>query len=139
MWSDGSRFVTSTEHDANEGLIGRIREAQEKATSLIGRVDANWLAEWAVGEEWEVLVGDFDRDGRDDLLVVDAARGEWQVARNAGTHFVPAGELKPWAAGAYMQPLVGVFTDNGRASLCARQKWLRGGVVDFAVSVLGGA
>jgi hypothetical protein len=97
-----------------------------------------WLRGWAVGAEWQVLIGDFDGDGKEDVLVVNPARGDWQVSLSTGERLVPVESvLRPWAAGAQMEPLVGTWTRDGRAGVCARNRWLRGGTVDFAVSVIG--
>ncbi|MDH7479119.1 MAG: DUF2334 domain-containing protein, partial [Syntrophomonadaceae bacterium] len=41
-----------------------------------------WLAGWAKGAGWRVFVGDFEGDGRDDLLVFNQRDGSWQIARN---------------------------------------------------------
>ncbi len=97
-----------------------------------------WLDNWAVGKEWRVRVGDFDRDGRADVLVVDPERGDWQIARSTGERLVPdESVLRPWVAGREMEPLVGVWSPDGRSSICARNRSLRGGTVDFALSVVG--
>jgi hypothetical protein len=87
---------------------------------------------------WQLHSADFDGDGQDDLLIVNPVQGDWRVALSTGTGFTPFEQaFHPWAAGIYTQPLVGKFTSDGRASLCARHPFLRGGVIDFAVSVLG--
>lgn len=95
----------------------------------------NWISP---DNGWQLHAADFDGDGLDDLLMVNPARGDWRVALATGTGFIPFEQaFHPWAAGVYTQPLVGKFTQDGRATLCSRHPFLRGGVVDFAVSVLG--
>ncbi|ARU59931.1 hypothetical protein CBW65_01805 [Tumebacillus avium] len=99
-----------------------------------------WLQKWAVEAGWQLLLGDFDGDGKDDLLVVNPERGDWQIARSTGSRFLPEqAVLRPWAAEPGMVPLVGTWSRDGRAGVCARHPLLRGGTVDFAVSVVGKA
>ena len=101
-----------------------------------GRGDSVWLDNWAASENWQALVGDFDGDGKSDILVVDVAKGDWQVALSFGTQFIPLGEsFRPWVPSPDTQPLVGVFTRDGRTSLCARNQ--HNGTIDFAISVIG--
>ena len=52
-------------------------------------VPQQWLEGWAKGGKWEAAVGDFNGDGRADLLVFDRNARNWQLAFNAGDRFIP--------------------------------------------------
>lgn len=96
-----------------------------------------WLKNWGIGREWTPLIGDFDGDGRSDILVVNRLLGDWQVALNKDYKFLPTGRaFYPWAADADMQPLVADLNKDGRFALLARHPFIRNGTVDVAVSVI---
>ena len=120
---------------------GEWRVALSEETQLIpnsDRRDDRWLTSWGVGFPCKASTGDFDGDGKDDVLVVDPARGDWRVALSTGRLFAPrGGTFGPWAAAKDMQPLVGKFTNDRRASICARNPRLRNGTIDLAVSLIG--
>ena len=77
------------------------------------------LCDWAVGDYWVPLVGDFNGDGKDDVVVWDKYAGDWQVALSDGTYLVPSvgrGDyswLRPWAIGTDWEPFVGDFNGDG--------------------------
>jgi hypothetical protein len=109
----------------------------KRLTPALGHLSPFWRREFGVGNSWQLLVGDVDGDGRDDVVLVDPARGLWHVARNARDRFVPAdAPFGPWAAGVYAVPFLGTFTSDRRAAVGMRQPLLRGGTVDFAVSLI---
>ncbi|MFV9510023.1 DUF2334 domain-containing protein [Tepidibacillus sp. LV47] len=96
----------------------------------------SWLRNYASSRIWKAYVGDFNGDGKDDILVVDTVRGDWQVALSTGKSFTPIwGAFEPWAAGKDTQPLVGDFHGTGKTCICARQPNLRNGTIDFAISL----
>lgn len=98
--------------------------------------DPIWLNNWAVGREWQPMTGDFNGDGKSDIIVVNPVLGDWQVALNADHRFKPTGNVfYPWAADADMQPLVADFNKDGRYALLAYHPYIRNGTVDVAVSV----
>ncbi|PWK11489.1 DUF2334 domain-containing protein [Tumebacillus permanentifrigoris] len=104
----------------------------------LGHLSPYWRREFGVGDRWQLLIGDVDGDGRDDVVLVDPTQGQWLVARNARDRFVPLDTpFGPWAAGAYAVPFLGTFTADRRVSIGMRQPFLRGGSVDFAVSLIG--
>lgn len=104
-----------------------------------GRGDGFWLTNWAIGTSWQPLVGDFDGDGRCDIMVVNNTGGDWQFALSNGSYFSIPNQtvLRPWAATSDMQPFAADFNGDGKADICARSPSQRNGTVDFAVSVLG--
>jgi hypothetical protein len=86
----------------------------------LGLGDYTWLKSWAIGPDWVPLVGDFDGDGKDDLVVWDPFEGDWYVALSNGRVFIPdkgLGDytwLKSWAKGVDLVPLVGDFNGDGK-------------------------
>jgi hypothetical protein len=100
--------------------------------------DYVWLSQWGAGAQWVPFVGDFNADGKSDLVVVIPADGDWQVALGTGSSFQPASTtFVPWSADPQLVPIVGRFSADGRASIGAYHPSLRGGTIDFAVSMLG--
>ena len=86
----------------------------------IGPGDYKWLKGWATGSSWVPLIGDFNGDGKDDIVVWKPSTGEWQVALSTGSQFIPSAGpgdykwLKGWAIGSSWVPVVGDFNGDGK-------------------------
>lgn len=103
-----------------------------------GKGDYLWLSSWGVGKVWTPLIGDFDGDGKSDILVVDKVNGIWQIAYSDGSQFIPSENVfGPWDAGADMEPFVADLTGLGKAGLIARRPNSYNGTFDGAFNVIG--
>lgn len=77
------------------------------------------LSGWARGEDVNVVVGDFNGDGKGDLAMLEKARGTWRVALSNGIDFIPsegAGDgtwFKNFAPGNAWQVAVGDINGGG--------------------------
>ncbi len=73
-----------------------------------------------VPDTWtDFNVGDFNKDGKTDILGRNRTTGRWMVGISNGTHFV----ISPWAntpASIWVDVLVGDFTGDGRTDLVGR-------------------
>lgn len=50
----------------------------------------HWLLKWAIGDVWKPVIGDFNGDGKDDILVINIITGECQLAFSDGKQFIPS-------------------------------------------------
>jgi len=81
---------------AKETNTGTWHVALSTGTSFINQ--PNWLTGWAnVSSAYNLLVGDFNRDGKADLLAKEQTTGTWYVALSNGAQFVP--QPFPWLTG----------------------------------------
>jgi len=93
------------------------------ALSVAGQLQPTntiWLSDFAPGTDWHPLIGDFDGDGREELIAWHPATGEWRVALSTGTAFVHQGPWRPdWSIGSTWTVATGDFNGDGRTDLLA--------------------
>lgn len=84
-----------------------------------------WLSGWEQGKDVNVVVGDFNGDGKKDVAVVEKDTGTWRVAFSNGSSLVPSGGgtdggiwLEHFAAGN-QQVAVGNFNGSGTEGIAA--------------------
>ncbi len=114
----GNGDLSKSDIIAVRALYGR-----DRGTVLLGRSDGDavepgWVlteesALATLGPEGEVLLGDVTGDGRDDLVVADPRRGEWQMLESAGDRLLPARRFGSLEAGS--TPLVADMDGDGRS------------------------
>jgi hypothetical protein len=78
---------------------------------LSGGVARPWLVGWGAGNR--TLVGDYDGDGRQDVLVIVQSEARWHLALSSGVSFSPFPEvLTGWGTGTH--EVVGDLDGDGR-------------------------
>jgi hypothetical protein len=78
---------------------------------------------WAWGDGYELLTGDVNGDGRQDVVAVDNTAGQAFVALSNGVWFDPSSHLwvSGWGSGDFEMHLADV-TGDGRDDLIARAR-----------------
>lgn len=82
----------------------------------IGNRERSWLKNWAIGDKWFPCIGDFNNDGRDDIIVLDRSTGGWQLSVSAGRRFnMHRIESRGYQGGTFnfKDTLVGDFDGDG--------------------------
>jgi hypothetical protein len=82
---------------------------------------------WAKGSHYQMLSGDFNSDGLNDIGLRDTSNGKWHFAFNNGNGHYHHNRSFNWASGTHYQPLVGDFNDDGKTDIALRDttngKW----------------
>ncbi|MCL6634420.1 MAG: DUF2334 domain-containing protein [Peptococcaceae bacterium] len=103
-----------------------------------GSGDQTWINNFAAGDRWQVLAGDFNGDGTGDLAAYDCADGRWEFARAAGGRFLPENWFVTYGKDPEGRAVAGDFNGDGRFDL-AVERHFAGDLtpLDIALSVLG--
>jgi predicted deacetylase len=67
----------------------------------------DWLVNWGQGGDKDFAAGDFNNDGKKDLVSWDKKTGEMQVALSDGSKFIP--QQQPWGYFSVPQGTVKIF------------------------------
>jgi PKD repeat protein len=99
-------------------VTGKLFVARSTGTSF---VTTDYLGSFDSTRTWlDIVVGDFDGNGFDDVMGRDQASGEWWLAKNAGGSFT-AGKFDSWTAGiAWANVIATDMNSDGKADLVAR-------------------
>ena len=131
--ADFDLFVGDFNGDGKDDLLAKERTAPGNwAVALSANhsfvpEDHNWLTGWAVeSAAYDLRVGDFDGDGRDDLVAKERnAPNRWFMARAEGQYFFPQSScwLKGWAAVSSAYDVrVGDYNGDGADDLLAKSR-----------------
>lgn len=128
-WPAGTNFKDVVAGDFNgDGLTdiaGRLATTQQwfVLLSAVGnRFASSVWSTWSQASDWmDVRVGDFDGDGRSDLVGRSKDNGDWYVGLSNGANGFATGKWSKWTASiAWADVLVGDFNGDGRSDLTGR-------------------
>lgn len=107
-----------------------------KFLSPKGSGDQIWIKNFASGSGWQVLAGDYDGKGADDLIAYDNVNGKWEFARSTGKEFLPENWPVSWGKDDRACLIVGDFNSDGKSDLAVKRDFGKKTVLDFALSVV---
>jgi hypothetical protein len=75
---------------------------------------------WATGSHYQMISGDFNNDGLNDIGLRDSNTGRWHFAFNNGNHRYYNTRNFDWVSGSHYQPIVGDFNGDNRTDIALR-------------------
>lgn len=101
-------------------ITGQIFVARSTGS---GFVTTNYQGGFTPTKNWvDILTGDFDGNGFDDVVGRDAATGQWSLAKNTGTTFV----LSPWttwsATATWVDVMAADMNGDGKIDVIGRNR-----------------
>jgi hypothetical protein len=75
---------------------------------------------WAKGSHYQMITGDFNDDGLNDIGMRDSNTGRWHFAFNNGNHVYHNTRDFNWVSGSQYQPVVGDFNGDNRTDIALR-------------------
>lgn len=119
--------IQVTESDKGDDFIGRdpvtgqIYVARSTGSDFI---TTNFQSGFDPSKNWvDILTGNFDGDGFDDVVGRDAATGQWWYAKNNGTTFAAITLWTTWSASATWVDVVAVDMNNdGKIDVLGRNQ-----------------
>ncbi len=130
-WSSGADTWTDVmvgdfDNDGQDDIVGRHVASGDWWVALGSESESAFTNErwgrWTTNVDWlDVVVGDFDGDGYEDVAGRVASTGEWWVAKSTGTGFASQ-RWGRWSAGAdtWTNVLVGDFDNDGQDDIAGR-------------------
>ncbi len=110
--------------DGRQDLIGRVLQTGEWWVSVsngVGGFTTSLWSTWSPAVTWvDVKVGDFNADGKADIIGRELDNGQWWVGQSTGTSFTTSLWATWSPAVTWADVKVGDFTGNGKADIIGR-------------------
>lgn len=119
------RAVGDVNGDQIDDLIIYNTNAGSVQVALVNNLKISPPRVWLSGGEkfGELIAGDFNGDGRCDLLLCTPRSGIWSAANSDGRSFIPRPHAYgPWAAGVKRIGKVGDYDGNGKSDLASLEE-----------------
>jgi len=124
--------VADINGDGKDDIIAQNKSGEWWAAVSDGTSFNNqYLGRWNANAYSEVVVGDFNRDGRDDIAGFQDGNGQWWIGLSTGTRFLTRFAGRWNAAAGFHDVQVGDFDGDGKDDLAAQNsggRWFIGTV-----------
>lgn len=123
-----------------EKTTGTVRVALSNSFRFVpskGAGDQTWITNFAAGGRWQVLAGDFNGDGADDLAAYDCVDGKWEFARSKSGKFLLESWFVTYGKDPEGRALAADFNGDKKFDLAVERHFVKDQTpIDIALSVI---